>query len=141
MVIGLGLLIIVSTLLNVAFAWFGSVIQDYFEEIYLITVLNVLALLAVLVLASAFVYKVLPDVKLRWRDVWPGALATTILTTLGGIVIGLYFKLSGVSSAFAAAGAFAVLMLAIYYFAQIFLFGAIITRVYTKRYGSQREAQ
>jgi membrane protein len=57
---------------------------------------------------------------------------------LGGLVIGLYFKLGGISSAFEAAGAFAVLMIAIYYFAQIFLFGALVTRVYTQKYGSQR---
>ena len=51
---------------------------------------------------------------------------------LGGLVIGLYFRLGGIHSAFEAAGAFAVLMIAIYYFAQIFLFGAIITRVYAQ---------
>jgi membrane protein len=59
---------------------------------------------------------------------------------LGGLVIGLYFKLGGISSAFEAAGAFAVLMISIYYFAQIFLFGAVITRVYAQRYGSKRES-
>jgi membrane protein len=53
-------------------------------------------------------------------------------------VIGLYFKLGGVNSAFEAAGDFAVLMITIYYFAQIFLFGALVTKVYTQKYGSQR---
>jgi membrane protein len=96
-------------------------------------------LLAIIVLANAFAYKVLPDVKLTWRDVWFGALAATFLMVLGGLVIGLYFKLGGIGSAFEAAGAFAFLMIAIYIFAQIFLFGAIVTRVYAKRYGSKRE--
>jgi len=59
--------------------------------------------------------------------------------SVGGLVIGIFFKLGGISSAFQAAGAFAILMIAIYYFAQIFLFGAIITKVYTLKYGSQRE--
>jgi membrane protein len=140
MVMALGLLIIVATLLNLVFAWFGTIIKDYVEGSNLLSVLNVLVLLGVIVLANAFVYKVLPDVKLAWRDVWPGAVATTFLMAAGGVVIGVYFKLGGVSSAFEAAGAFAVLMLSIYYFAQIFLFGAIITRVYAKRYGSLREA-
>jgi membrane protein len=58
---------------------------------------------------------------------------------LGGLVIGLYFRYGGIRSAFEAAGAFAVLLIAIYYFAQIFLFGAIITRTYAQRYGSKRE--
>jgi membrane protein len=139
MVIALGLLVILTTVVNVVFAWLGSVIKDYLGGSNIISTLNVLALLGVVVLANAFIYKVLPDVKLAWRDVWPGALAATFLMALGGLVIGVYFKLGGVSSAFEAAGAFAVLMLSIYYFAQIFLFGAIITRVYAQRYGSKRE--
>jgi membrane protein len=139
MVIALGLLVILVTMVNVIFAWVGSIVEDLFENSGLVSVLNILALLAVVVLANAFVYKVLPDVKLAWRDVWPGSVAATFLMVLGGLVIGLYFKLGGISSAFSAAGAFAVLMIAIYYFAQIFLFGAIITRVYAQRYGSMCE--
>jgi membrane protein len=139
MVIALGLLVILVTMVNVIFAWFGSIIEEVFANSGLVSVLNILALLAVVVLANAFVYKVLPDVKLTWRDVWFGSLVTTVLMALGGLVIGLYFKVGGIGSAFEAAGAFAVLMIAIYYFAQIFLFGAIVTRVYAQRYGSKRE--
>ena len=139
MVIALGLLVVVATVVNLVFAWFGSIITDFFGGSTLLSYLNVLALLGIIVLANAFVYKVLPDVKLAWRDVWPGSVAATFLMALGGLVIGLYFRLGGISSAFEAAGAFAVLMIAIYYFAQIFLFGAIMTRVYAQRYGSQRE--
>ena len=114
--------------------------EELFANSGLVSVLNILALLGVVVLANAFVYKVLPDVKLAWRDVWFGSLAATFLMALGGLVIGLYFKLGGIRSAFEAAGAFAVLLIAIYYFAQIFLFGAILTRVYAQRYGSQRKS-
>jgi membrane protein len=140
MVIALGLLVILVTMVNVIFAWFGSIVEDLFENSGLVSVLNILALLAVVVLANAFVYKVLPDVKLAWRDVWFGSIAATLLMALGGLVIGLYFKLGGIHSAFEAAGAFAVLMITIYYFAQIFLFGAIITRTYAQRYGSKHES-
>jgi len=140
MVIALGLLVILVTMVNVIFAWFGSIVEELFENSGLVSVLNILALLAVVVLADAFVYKVLPDVKLAWRDVWIGSLAATFLMALGGLVIGLYFRFGGIGSAFEAAGAFAVLMIAIYYFAQIFLFGAIITRVYAQRYGSKRQS-
>ena len=138
MVIALGLMVILVTMVNVIFAWLGSIMEDYFVNSELLTILNILALLAVIVLANAFIYKVLPDVKLAWRDVWLGAAAATLLMALGGLVIGLYFKLGGISSAFQAAGAFAVLMISIYYFAQIFLLGAIITRVYAHRSGSKR---
>jgi len=139
MVIALGLLVVVATLVNLAFAWFGSIITDFFGGSTLLSYLNILALLGIIILATAFMYKVLPDVKLTWRDVWPGSIAATVLMALGGLLIGLYFRLGGISSAFEAAGAFAILMIAIYYFAQIFLFGAIMTRVYAQRYGSKRE--
>ena len=137
MVIALGLLIVLATVINVAFAWFGSVIQELTGGGDFLVVLNVIALLGLIVLAIAFIYKMLPDVKLTWRDVWPGSAASALLMVLGGLVMGVYFKLGGISSAFEAAGAFAVMMITIYYFAQIFLVGAIITRVYTQRYGSK----
>jgi len=139
MVIGLGLLVIVATVVNVVFAWFGSIIKDFLGGSTLLSLLNIFALLGIIILANAVIYKVLPDVKITWRDVWSGSIVSTLLMALGGLVIGLYFKFGGVNSAFEAAGAFAVLMIAIYYFAQIFLFGAIITRVYAQRFGSKRE--
>jgi membrane protein len=138
MVIALGLLVILVTMVNLIFAWFGSIVEEFFANSGLVSVLNILALLAVIVLANAFVYKVLPDVRPAWRDVWYGSLVATFLMAIGGLVIGLYFKLGGIGSAFQAAGAFAILMITIYYFAQIFLFGAIVTRVYAQRYGSKR---
>lgn len=138
MVIALGLMVVLITVVNVVFAWLGSIAEEWFANTGLVSLLNILALLAVIALANAFIYKVLPDVKIRWRDVWFGSIAATFLMTLGGLVVGLYFKLGGVGSAFEAAGTFAALMIMIYYFAQIFLFGAIVTRVYAKRYGSMR---
>ena len=139
-VIALGLLIILGTVFSVFLAWFGSVLSQYISGSNLLFVLEILAFLGALVLANAFIYKVLPDVKLSWRDVWPGSITSAILLVMGGVVIGLYFKIAGVGSALEAAGAFAVVMLAIYYFAQIFLIGALITRVYAQRYGSMRES-
>jgi membrane protein len=139
MVIALGLMVILVTMVNVAFAWLGTVMEDLFTNSGLVSVLNILALLGVIVLANAFVYKVLPDVKLAWRDVWLGAMVATLLMALGGLVFGLYFKLGGIHSGVQAAGAIAVILIAIYTFAQIFLFGAIITKVYAQRYGSKRE--
>ena len=140
MVIALGLLLVLATVINIVFAWFGSIIKDTFGGSDLISALNVLALLGVIALANAFVYKVLPDVKIAWRDVWPGSITATFLMALGGLVIGLYFKLGGVSSAFEAAGAFAVMMISIYYFAQIFLVGAIITRLYATEVPARGES-
>jgi membrane protein len=140
MVIALGLLVILVTVVNVIFVWFGSIVKEFVGVSNLLSVLNILALLGVIVLANAFIYKVLPDVKIAWRDVWFGSIAATLLMALGGLMMGLYFKLGGIHSAFQAAGAFAVVLIAIYYFAQIFLFGAIITRTYAQRYGSKHES-
>jgi membrane protein len=139
-VIALGLLIILGTVFSVVLAWFGSIVTQYMGGNNLLFALEILALIGANFLAHAFIYKVLPDVKLSWRDVWPGSFIAAILFAIGGVVIGLYFKIAGVGSAFEAAGAFAVLMIAIYYFAQIFLMGALITRVYARRYGSMRES-
>jgi YihY family inner membrane protein len=140
MVIALGLLIILGTVVSAALAWFGSIVNEFVDASNLLSILEVLTLLGVLILANAFIYQVLPDVNISWRDVWPGSVAAALLMAIGGVVITLYFRFGGIHSAFDAAGAFAVLMIAIYYFAQIFLIGAIITRVYARRYGSMQES-
>jgi membrane protein len=140
MVVALGFLIILGTAVSLALVWFGSALSVFVNHTTLLAVVNILAIFCVVALANAFVYKVLPDVIITWRDVWPGSALAALLMGLGGLVIGIYFKYGGISSAFEAAGAFAVLMISIYYFAQIFLFGAVVTRVYSHRFGSMRES-
>lgn len=138
-VILLGLLVILATGINVFFAWFGSIFETFLPSNDWIFLLNFLALLLLVVLTNGFMYKVLPAVELTWRDVWPGSAVATVLMVLGGLVMGIYFRLGGVNSALEAAGALAILLIGIYYFAQIFLFGAIFTRAYANRYGSRRQ--
>jgi membrane protein len=140
MLIALGLLVILVTLVNLVFAWFGTFVQYFLGRGNLLPFFNLLALFGLIVLAFAFVYKVLPDLRVAWKDVWLGSVTASILTALGGLLIGLYFSLGGVNSAFDAAGAFAVLMIAIYFFAQIFLLGAVITRIYAHYHGSMRRS-
>jgi membrane protein len=91
---------------------------------------NSLTSFAVLMVLFALVYKLLPDVIVRWRDVWVGALVTALLFTLGKYLIGLYLGRSGLSSAFGAAGSLVAILVWVYYSAQIVLFGAEFTRVY-----------
>jgi membrane protein len=86
----------------------------------------------------AVIYKMLPDVRLPWRDVWIGTLFTAGLFSLGKYGIGLYLRNSGAASPFGAAGSVVVLLLWVYYSAQIFFLGAEFTRQYALRYGSQR---
>nr|WP_255677067.1 YihY/virulence factor BrkB family protein [Deinococcus sp. 23YEL01] len=96
------------------------------------------ALLSVLFLAPVFagIYKVLPDVKLEWREVWVGGFFTSTLFTLGQLGIGLYLGQAAPGSAFGAAATLIVLLLWIYYSAMIFFFGAEVTWVYSQKFGT-----
>ena len=84
----------------------------------------------------AFIYKVMPKVRLDWRDVGVGAVVTALLFTLGKFLIGLYIGRAGVASGFGAAGSIVVLLVWVYYSAQVFLVGAEFTWVYAYRHGS-----
>jgi len=89
-------------------------------------------------LAFAMIYKIMPRVKIRWHDVWLGAAVTALLFTVGRFLIGLYVGKSGVASGFGAAGSLIIILLWVYYSAQIFLLGAEFTWVYARKYGSMR---
>lgn len=91
---------------------------------------------AVVTLLFAMIYRFLPDVKIAWRDVWIGAVITALLFTIGKFAIGLYLGHSSAASVFGAAGSLVVILLWIYYSTQILFFGAEMTQVYARRYGS-----
>jgi membrane protein len=133
MVIGVGLILILATLVNVVITWFGSL----FELSPSMPLLNSLAFLGIATLVFALVFKIIPEEQITWRDVWIGALVTAVLVTLALIIFGTYLSLGGIGSAFEAAGAFAVLLIGIYTIAQVFLFGAMFTRIFAEMYGSK----
>jgi membrane protein len=93
--------------------------------------------LVVVTLLFAMIYKFLPDVKITWRDVWIGALATAVLFTIGKLLIGLYLGHASVGSAYGAAGSLVVFVVWVYYSGQILFVGAEFTKVYANRSGSQ----
>lgn len=93
----------------------------------------------IVTLLFAMIYKVLPDVKISWRDVWFGAAVTALLFTLGKFLIGLYLGHAGIGSFYGAAGSLIVILFWIYYSAQILLFGAEFTQVYAGWSGSPIE--
>ena len=86
----------------------------------------------------AMIYKIMPRVRVQWRDVWLGAAVTALLFTMGRLLIGLYIGKSGVASTFGAAGSLIVVLVWVYYSAQIFLIGAEFTWVYARALGSMR---
>jgi membrane protein len=138
MVLGVGLMLVVITLVNVVIGWFGALLQRHFGIGDSSLFITPLVSLGLLTLAFSLLYKILPDVKIRWRDTLLGAFLSTLMMALAIILIGLYFRLTDAGSAFAAAGSVAVLMVGINYLAQIFLFGAVVTRAYASHYGSRR---
>jgi membrane protein len=98
--------------------------------------LNWLVSFALITLLFALIYKMLPDVEIAWNDVWVGAAATAVLFTVGKTLLGLYLGKSSVTSAFGAAGSLVLILLWVYYSAQLLLFGAEFTRVWAIRHGS-----
>jgi membrane protein len=135
MVIGIGFLLLVSLILSAALAALstrlgGGAREDVMQAI------NALVSFAVITVLFAAMYKYVPDVRLQWRDVWMGAVVTSVLFTLGKFAIGLYLGRSSVASAYGAAGSLVIMLIWVYYSAQILLFGAEFTKVYARRYGS-----
>jgi membrane protein len=98
---------------------------------------NTLGFLVITTLAFALIFKILPEVQITWRDVWIGAFVTAVLILLALVIFGAYLSLGNIGSAFEAAGAFAVLLIGIYTITQVFLFGAMFTRVFAATYGSK----
>jgi membrane protein len=139
LVASLGFLLIVSLVVSAALAAFGNYLNAIlpFGKVLLIGLNFVVSLMLISVLFAA-IYKVLPDRHLEWRDVAVGAVATAILFTIGKSLIGWYIGSSAVASSYGAAGALIVLLLWVYYSAQIFLLGAEFTKAFANRYGSKQ---
>jgi membrane protein len=82
-------------------------------------------------------YKYVPDAKIAWKDVWIGAMITALLFTIGKSILGIYLGRGSLGSAYGAAGSLVVFLAWVYYSAQILFFGAEVTQVYARRYGSK----
>ncbi|MDK2013650.1 MULTISPECIES: YihY/virulence factor BrkB family protein [unclassified Deinococcus] len=137
MIIVIGLLLIVFLGLNTYLSAIAQTLGDTIGAGAFFVRLGT-ALLSTLFLAPVFagVYKVLPDVKLQWHEVWVGGFFTSTLFTLGQLGIGLYLGQAAPGSAFGAAATLIVLLLWIYYSAMIFFFGAEVTWVYSQKFGT-----
>ena len=140
MILGVAFLLMVSLVAGAAVAalgkWWGGFFSGW--EVAL-QVINATVGFALSTLIFAMIYKLMPRVKVRWRDVWVGALVTSILFTVGKFLIGLYIGKTGIASGFGAAGSIAIVFVWVYYSAQIFLMGAEFTWVYARTFGSMRE--
>lgn len=137
MVLGIGFLLLVSLVVSAAIAALGRFWDPMFGgwEV-LANLFNLLVSFALVTALFAMIYKFLPHVEIRWHDVWVGAAVTALLFTLGKFLIGLYIGKGAVASGFGAAGSLVVLLVWVYYSAQIFLLGAEFAAVYARTHGS-----
>ena len=138
MIMGLGFLLMVSLVFSAGLAalekwwapWFGGWAA-------LAQGVNFVVSFGLITIVFAMIYKVMPRAHVQWRDVWIGAGVTSLLFAIGKYLIGLYIGRSGVTSSFGAAGSLAVMLVWVYYSAQIFLMGAEFTWVYAHTFGSR----
>jgi membrane protein len=138
-VLSLGFLLLISMLLTAALSAAGKYIAPYLPEATL-QIAGSLASFAVITALFAMMFKWLPDTPIAWRDVWLGAVLTAALFEVGKLLIGLYIGKQGLESTYGAAASIVVVLIWVYYTAQLVLIGAEFTHVYARHYGSRRSA-
>lgn len=138
LVLTLGFVLLVSLAINAVLSAFGSRIERLLPGFqYALRAIDFGVSLLLIAALLAAIYKVLPDKGIAWRDVGIGAVVTAVLFSIGKYLIGLYIGSTAISSSYGAAGALMVILLWIYYTAQIFLFGAEFTKAYAEQRGSK----
>jgi membrane protein len=139
MILGIGFLLLVSLVASAALSAVGKWVQGWSAPMAAVAqVANEVFTFLFVTAVFVMIYKWMPRVRVAWRDVWFGAVVTAVLFTLGKGLIGLYIGRSGVASAFGAAASLVVLLVWVYWSAQIFLLGAEFTWVFAHRHGSMR---
>jgi membrane protein len=133
----LGFLLLVSLAVTAVVEGLGARLKDAFPDIAVIVfyVINLLLTLGVTTLLFAIIFKVLPDVKIKWKAIWPGAIATSLLFMIGKFAISFYVSKSDIGSTYGAAGSLVILLVWIYYSSIILYFGAEFTKSYALQKG------
>jgi membrane protein len=142
LVVGLGILLLLSVVANTVISGINALFAGklaFYEEIVqqLAFIRNVALIPAVL----ALIYRFVPDTEIAWKDVWFGTMVTTLMLFLGKSVFSMYLRFSILSTVYGAAGSLVILLAWLYYSAQVFLYGAELTKVYAERLGSRRSFQ
>ena len=138
MVLAIGALLLLSLAVSISFSALTNMLSGFLPVIpYMGRFWSFVGSFAIAILLFAMIFKILPEAKVAWSDVWIGSIATSLLFTVGKVLIGLYLGRKSVSSAYGAAGSLIVVFFWVYYSAQILFFGAEFTRVYSERYGTR----
>ncbi|MDD5232976.1 MAG: YihY/virulence factor BrkB family protein [Syntrophales bacterium] len=141
MVLVVGFVLLLSLVTGTVISTLSSIAPEFAVSLFLIRTADAAVSLGLVTVLFAMLYKILPGARVSWRDVWLASLVTSFLFTVGRIFIGIYLGRSGVGSIYGAASSLALLLLWIYYSAQIFFFGAELSRVYAERYGSRKKVE
>ncbi len=139
LVAALGFLLIVSLVVSAGLTAFGNYLDRLPMGTLLLSGINFAVSWLLFAVLFGAIYKVLPDRTLQWADVIVGAMMTSLLFNVGKMLIGWYIGSSAVASSYGAAGGLIILLLWVYYSAQIFLFGAEFTKIYANTHGSKRK--
>ncbi|MVN22673.1 YihY/virulence factor BrkB family protein [Mucilaginibacter arboris] len=141
LIVALGFLLIVSLVINGMVLALSDILKRFLPDITVIfvNILNVAVSFIVISVLFGVIFKVLPDVKIRWKDVRSGALFTAVLFMIGRFAIGLYITTTGTGSTYGAAGSLIVILVWVYYTAAILYFGAEFTQVYAEFKGVKIE--
>lgn len=137
MIVGIGFLLLVSLIVSATLAAFGKYLTGLVPGMDVVwMIVNALISFGVITLLFAMIFKILPDVHIAWRDVWIGAAITALLFTGGKFLLGMYLGKNTAVSAYGAAGSLVLILLWVYYSAQILFFGAEITQAYANQFGA-----
>ncbi len=137
LIVGLGFLLIVSLVVNGLVVALSDILTRFLPDITVIfvNIINIVVSFAVITILFGVIFKVLPDVKIGWKDVRSGALFTAVLFMIGRFLIGFYISTTGTGSTYGAAGSLIVILVWVYYTAAILYFGAEFTQVYAEHNG------
>ncbi len=142
MVLGSGFLLLISLVVSAGLAALSNVFAGLMPGWGVITqIINFIISMAVITVLFALIFKYVPDTKIIWADVWSGAALTALLFTIGKALIGFYIGYSSLASTYGAGASLAVILLWVYYSAQILFFGAEFTQVYATMYGSRSHSE
>lgn len=138
-IISLGFLLLVSLSITTLIDGFSASLRAHFPDVTVVVfyVVNLLITLIVITMIFAVIFKILPDAKIKWKDIMAGAITTAVLFMLGKFAISFYISKSNVGSTYGAAGSLVILLLWVYYSAIILYFGAEFTKAFALKYGSE----
>jgi membrane protein len=137
MIASLGFLLLVSLAVTAMVEAIGNRLKEIFPDVavVLLYIINLVITLGVITALFAIIFKVLPDIRIKWKAIWPGAIATAILFMIGKFLISLYIAKSNIGSTYGTAGSMVILIVWVYYSAIILYFGAEFTKAYALQKG------